>query len=136
MLPFFILCPWPRHSFFVAPLHKFGCCYAHFGPIISEIKVPRCKYFGSMEIFSIFASTKSNSLFNFVFRISTVGSGVRCRSRRRDGVHHRFKMCITGLKVCNGKYQNVSEHLETHLGWENGQQEEKKEKRNQLFFYA
>jgi hypothetical protein len=32
---------------------------------------------------------------------------------------------ITGPKVCNGKYQNVSEQLETYLGWANGQHEGK-----------
>jgi hypothetical protein len=114
--------------YFAAPVHKFGCCYVHFGPVISEIKVPRCKYFGRVEVFSIFAFTKSNSWFNFVFGISTVGSGVRC-SRRRDGFHYRSKMCIAGPQVCNGKYENVSKHLETHLGWANGQQEEKRQEK-------
>ncbi len=132
---FFHSLPLAQTFLFTAPLHKFGCCYAHFGPVISEIKVSRCKYFRRVEVFSIVASTKSDSLFNFVFRISTVGSGVRCKRRRRDGFHNRFKMCITGPKVCNAKYQNVSEHLETHLGWANRQQERKKEG-SHLFFYA
>jgi hypothetical protein len=29
------------------------------------------------------------------------------------GLHYRPKMCITGPKVCNGQYQNVSEHLQS-----------------------
>jgi hypothetical protein len=29
------------------------------------------------------------------------------------GLHYRPKMCIIRPKVCNGQYQNVSEHLQS-----------------------
>jgi hypothetical protein len=30
-------------------------------------------------------------------------------------------MCITGHEIYNGQRQNVSGHLQAHLGWANGQ---------------
>jgi hypothetical protein len=30
-------------------------------------------------------------------------------------------MCITGHEIYNGQHQNVSGHLQAHLGWANGQ---------------